>query len=65
MSLKLVSVNIEGKKHLKTVTKFLTKENADMVCLMEVREIDVLKLAGEEYPFVVFAPNDKLSNGRS
>lgn len=62
MGLKLVSINIEGRKHLKEVKNFLAREKADAVCLMEVCQSDVLVLAGEEYPFVVFAQNDVLGN---
>lgn len=58
----MVSINIEGQKHLKSVGEFLAKEDADVVCLMEVCRDDVLGIAGEEYPFVVFAPNDVLGN---
>jgi hypothetical protein len=38
MAIKLVSVNIEGKKHLDTVRDFLMREDSDVVCLMEVAE---------------------------
>jgi endonuclease/exonuclease/phosphatase family metal-dependent hydrolase len=63
MKLKMASVNIEAGKHLMTVREFLTKEKADLVCLMEVRQADVLDLAGATYPFVVFAPSDILVSG--
>lgn len=65
MAIKLVSLNIEGKKHLKEVGEFLVKTEADIVCLMEVCREDVLELAGEHYPFVVFAPNDVLGNHKN
>lgn len=58
MKLKLVSINIEGQKHLELVKQFLTKENADIVCLMEVCKDDILDLASKNFPFVIFAPND-------
>lgn len=64
MATKLVSLNIEGKKHLKEVVEFLAKIEADIVCLMEICREDVLDLAGGRYPFVVFAPNDVLGNNR-
>ena len=64
MATKLVSLNIEGKKHLKEVKEFLVKTKAHIVCLMEVCREDVLDLAGAQYPFVVFAPNDVLGNNR-
>ncbi len=62
MSLKVVSINIEGDKHLDIVADFLAREQADIVCLMEVCQKDVLQIAGQRYPFVVFAPNDVLGN---
>ena len=64
MATKLVSLNIEGKKHLKEVSEFLVKSDADIVCLMEICREDVLVLAGGRYPFVVFAQNDVLGNNR-
>lgn len=64
MSLKLVSLNIEAQKHLPTVSNFLDKENADVVCLMEVCEKDVLQIAGNKYQFAVFAPSDILLDGK-
>lgn len=63
MSLKSVSINIEADKHLKSVREFLAKEAADVICLMEAREIDVLEIAHNDYPFVIFAPSDVLSDG--
>jgi len=63
MSVKVVSINIEADKHLGRVGKFLAKELADLVCLMEVRQKDVLEIAGDHYPFVVFAPSDILVSG--
>ena len=65
MATKLISLNIEGKKHLKEVREFLAKSEADIACLMEVCREDVLELAGERYPFVVFAPNDVLGNHKN
>lgn len=62
MATKLVSINIEGSKHLDSVGRFLDSERADIVCLMEVSRDDVLQIAGDNYPFVVFAPNDVIGN---
>ncbi|MDO8584734.1 MAG: endonuclease/exonuclease/phosphatase family protein [bacterium] len=39
-SLKLISVNIEGHKHLDLVLPFLRSNNPDVVCLQEVYEPD-------------------------
>ncbi len=56
MSLKVVSVNIEGDKHLDIVADFLAREQADIVCLMEVIEssLDNVLL---DYPYRKFAAN--------
>lgn len=57
MACKIVSVNIEGAKHLDRVVPFLERERPDIVCLQEVFEPDVqsfAKLLDMEY---AFAPN--------
>lgn len=64
MASKLISLNIEGKRHLDKVQAFLARERAQIVCLMEVCEEDVPRLAGEEYPYHSFAQNDVLGNNR-
>ena len=56
MSLKLVSLNIEGDKHLERVQKLLTKEDADIVCLQECFEDRLEMLAGQEYPYRSYTP---------
>lgn len=56
MTLKLITLNIEGDKHLGIVITFLKKEKADVVCLQEVFEEDFsvfkknLKMEGEFFP---------------
>lgn len=40
MSTKLITLNIEGSKHLDRVIPFLKNENADMICLQEIYESD-------------------------
>jgi endonuclease/exonuclease/phosphatase family metal-dependent hydrolase len=55
MSLKLVSLNIEGQKHLGKVKTFLEAEKADVVCLMEVFE-DTLDTVTKGYEYSEFAP---------
>ncbi len=40
MSLKLITLNIEGSKHLNKVIPFLKKEKADIICLQEVFKVD-------------------------
>lgn len=56
-NMKIVSVNIEGERHLQRVKDFLGREDADLVCLQECFEDRVEELAGELYPYRVFAPN--------
>jgi endonuclease/exonuclease/phosphatase family metal-dependent hydrolase len=58
MATKIVSINIERHKHFDRVVSFLEKENPEIICLMEVGEADVSVLAGSEYPYTVYAPND-------
>lgn len=41
MPLKLISINIEGDKHLNRVVPFLKKERPDVVCLQELYAVDV------------------------
>ena len=58
MSLKLLSINIEGQKHLERVAVFMRSEAADIVCLMEVYNTDVASLAGTAYPYYKYVPNN-------
>lgn len=62
MKKKIVSVNIEGSKHLDLLIPFLVREDADIVCLMEVNPADLGKIVGDNYPFSVYAPNVKLDH---
>lgn len=57
MSIKIVSLNIEGRKHLPAVTAFLQRENPEVVCLMEVFEEDLPQILAEIYSHRLFAPN--------
>jgi endonuclease/exonuclease/phosphatase family metal-dependent hydrolase len=43
--MKLISLNIEGDKHLGLVVPFLEKERPDVLCLQEVFESDALNMA--------------------
>ncbi len=54
--LKLVSINIEGRRHLDTVLPFLTSESADMVCLQEAYEPDFAMIANVLGMRGMFAP---------
>src|SRR3989339_877558 len=54
-NLKLISLNIEGHKHLAKVLDFLQAEAAEVICLQEVFGVDVPVLAANlkmEYLFV-------------
>jgi endonuclease/exonuclease/phosphatase family metal-dependent hydrolase len=66
MASKIVSINIERHKHFDRVVEFLKRENPEIVCLMEVNELDIEILAGTIYPHTVYAPNDVMpeSEGR-
>jgi endonuclease/exonuclease/phosphatase family metal-dependent hydrolase len=46
---KLVSLNVEGDRHLERVAPFLAEENADVVCLQEVFREDIGHIMGSEY----------------
>lgn len=54
--LKLVSINIEGHKHLELVLPFLKSSNADVICLQEVYEPDFSIIAKTLNMKGVFAP---------
>ena len=56
MSLKIISLNIEGKRHLDQVVPFLSGEEADVVCLQEVFEEDLPKLKDQFYSNHLFLP---------
>ncbi len=53
--MKLVSSNIEGDKHWETILPFLEREKPDVLCIQEVFEDDLSKLAN--YPHRLFQPN--------
>jgi endonuclease/exonuclease/phosphatase family metal-dependent hydrolase len=46
---KLLTVNVEGDKHLERVKPFIAEENPDIVCLQEAFREDALWLVGTEY----------------
>ena len=56
MSIKLLTLNIEGSKHLDLVIPFIKKEKPEVVCLQEVFEIDFprikkeLEIGGQFFP---------------
>jgi exonuclease III len=65
MNIKLVSVNIEGQKHLDKVRELIGRENPEVVCLMEVYDSELIGLAGEQYSHYVYAPNNVVREATS
>ena len=60
-SLKLISLNIERHKHLDLVEKFLAEHKPDVVCLQELMQEDIERLANAAGTAVtVFEPMGKL-----
>lgn len=55
-SLSLISVNIEGNRHLDRVIPFLQDHQPDVVCLQEVFESDYQRLASDFAMTGIFAP---------
>jgi endonuclease/exonuclease/phosphatase family metal-dependent hydrolase len=53
--MKLISLNLEGKRHLDVALPFLETQSADIICLMEAPEDIQLWLVERGY-FVTFAP---------
>lgn len=49
LEMKIISLNIEGYRHSKTVVNFLKKEDADVICLMECPEGFVNKVRSLGY----------------
>lgn len=60
--MKLVSVNVEGRKHLDRVFSFLDREDADTICLQE-SPIDASALLKERGYRVTFLPLTLMSQG--
>lgn len=67
--MKLISLNIEGTKHLERVLPFLERENADVICLQELFEKDAPGIAERLNMTYVFSPmllgRYKQANGES
>ncbi len=59
--IKLISLNIEGNKHLELVSQFLRKEQAHVVCLQEVFETDINFIKGNSYKYHYFVPMKRYS----
>ncbi len=64
MKLKIIHLNIEGDKHIETITRLFDSEKADVICLCEVAESNAQKWAemfGYEF---VFSPLFNSSDGK-
>ena len=61
MSLKLISLNIEGHKHLNRIIPFFKQQLPDVICLQEVFKEDLNKLKSNLYPHVFFIPTWRVS----
>lgn len=60
VSLKLISLNIEGNKHLDRVIPFLEKSGADIICLQELLEPEFNLLAKKLKMSGMFAPATRI-----
>lgn len=49
---------------MEKVAAWVKEERAEVVCLMEVCEEDLAAIAGDDYPYTAYAPNDLLGNSR-
>lgn len=59
--MKLISLNIEGDKHLRQVISFLQKEKPDVICLQEVYEKDIPILSlGKQTTFIPMGKNKNI-----
>lgn len=56
MALKFISVNIERDRHVEKISHLLQRENADVVCLQEVMEANLLQFASINNYFSFFSP---------
>lgn len=54
--LKLITLNIEGRKHLSTVLNFLKSEDADIICLQEIFKEDFEMIKSELSMNAAFFP---------
>lgn len=62
--IKLISLNIERDQHYETALPFLRREQADVVCLMEILDRDVLRFKRELGMDCLFAPTAVADRGR-
>ena len=65
MSLKLVTLNIEGSKHFDRVFPFLQSQMADVICLQEVFQIDLDSITAKLGGQILFVPMTNMSRLRT
>lgn len=58
--IKLISLNIEGDRHLPEVMEFLKREKADVICLQEVLKDNITDLVAQTGYKVNFVPMTKV-----
>lgn len=63
MAIRFISVNIERDKHLDRIESLLMESNADLVCLQEVMQYDVKRLARVQGYFDFFSPTTRHKEG--
>lgn len=62
--MKIISLNVEGQKHLSRVREFLVRENADVVCLQEYFPETRENLLSD-YPYYFFVPTYKVDQDQN
>lgn len=63
MAIRFISVNIERDKHLDRIEKLLMESDADLVCLQEVMQHDVNRLAKTQGYHDFFSPTTRHKAG--
>ena len=63
MALKLISLNIEGRNHLDLVIPFLQTAAPDVVCLMELYEMDLERFRSALGAEIFFVPMNTREHG--
>src|SRR5580693_537269 len=54
--MKLISVNIEGRKHWDLLDPFFDTEQSDVICMQEVWQTDAERFAAQRSMHYAFAP---------
>ena len=60
MSIKLVSINIEGQKHLENVRELLERENPEVICFQECFPETIEDMTNDNWPYKFFVPTYKV-----